>query len=158
MSLLSTIKFQKTSIGILAAILSFVLLATGCEARSDDYAGTWMGVDESRGNPIVFEYEIDPSDTGNGYTIKVTQSQYQNNVNNSATAWVSTAPHFFTGKLDGNGNLVSDIGVIKADPGNFQLKYGNISLVRKAKNTEVKLKYVARNYIESKYPGIAIGD
>lgn len=158
MALLTTFKSRKASIGIFAALLGIMLFITGCEARDSDYTGSWMGVDESRGNPIVFEYDIAPAQNGNGYTITVTQSQYKNNVNNSVSEWMSTAPHFFTAQIDNKGQLVSDIGIIKADPANFQLKYGNIALVRKAKNTEVKLKYVARDWIEKTYPGINIAD
>ena len=48
--------------------------------------------------------------------------------------------------------------MIKADPANFRLLYGNIPLVRKAKNTELKLKYVVRGEVEAKYPGIEVLD
>ena len=67
-------------------------------------------------------------------------------------------PHYFSASLNNNGDLVSDIGVIRADHQNFRLIYGNIFLVRKAKNTELKFKYVVRRELEERYPGIVMVD
>ena len=50
------------------------------------------------------------------------------------------------------------MGIIRADVQNFRLIYGNIFLTRKAKNTELKLKYVIRTEIEQRYPGIRVFD
>ena len=105
----------------------------------------------------VYQYEIETSEDGEGYIIRVTQFNYNVDMTQTTAVWKESAPHFFRARLD-KGNLVSDIGVIKADPANFRLLYGNIPLVRKAKNTELKLKYVVRGEIEAKYPGIEVLD
>ena len=144
---------------IMMLFAAFVVAFTtsGCGMSSDDYVGTWMGLDQHGGNSHVYQYEIETSEDGEGYIIRVTQFNYNVDMTQTNAVWKESAPHFFRARLD-KGNLVSDIGVIKADPANFRLLYGNIPLVRKAKNTELKLKYVVRGEVEAKYPGIEVLD
>lgn len=149
----------KAAVLLMVTVMLAALMLGGCGVSNDEYAGTWMGIDEQgNGNSKIYQYTITPDDSGYGYMIEVVQSDYTVNINHSQARWRSTSPHYFNAQMNANGDLVSDIGVIRADPANFRLIYGNIYLVRKAKNTEVKLKYVARREIESMYPGIMIAD
>ncbi len=142
---------------MLFAALIVAFTTAGCGMSSDDYVGTWMGLDEHGGNAQVYQYDIAISENGDDYIIRVTQFDYKVSMNYDTAVWKASSPHFFRGHLD-KGMLVSDIGIIKADPANFRLLYGKINLVKKAKNTELKLKYVVRNQLEAKYPGIEILD
>lgn len=133
-------------------------VTSGC-GPSDEFTGSWMGIDElGGGKSKVYQYDIALSEDGSNYMIRVTQFDYERNINNSQAVWRSTAPHFFHAYRNEKNQLVSDIGVIRADTRNFRLIYGNIYLVRKAKNTEVKFKYIVRNELEQRYPGIMIAD
>lgn len=159
MSFTTTIKTKlKTALLLLVTVFTAFVIS-GCGNGSDEYVGTWMGLDEvGYGNSKIYEYKIEPSDNGVDYTICVTQYDYEISLNHSSAVWRSTMPHYFNAHLNNNGDLISDIGLIHAEPQNFRLVYGNIFLVRKAKNTEVKFKYVLRREIEAKYPGIIVVD
>lgn len=142
---------------MLGTLLSMSL--SGCGTSPDDYVGIWMGLDERGGvHAKVFQCEILQSQNAGNYTIRVSQFNYEINSTGTAAQWSASAQHYFNGHIDSSGNLVTDIGTIVADSKNFRLLYGNISLVRKAKNTEVKLKYVLRDKIAAAYPGISIAD
>lgn len=157
MSFLSSIKNKIKTALLLVGALCTALIISGCGNGSDEYVGTWMGIDEvGYGNSKIYEYQIALADNGIDYTICVTQYDYNININHSSAVWRSTTPHYFNAQLNNNGDLISDIGVIHAEPQNFRLAYGNIFLVRKAKNTEVKFKYVLRREIEARYPGIVV--
>ncbi len=159
MALLVTLRAKFKALSVLIVGVIMAVMATGCGSGVDDYTGTWMGIDETgRGLSKVYQYDIAISENGTDYTIRVTQSDYQVSLNHSSANWRSTMPHYFTAQMNSDGDLVSDIGVIRADPNNFRLVYGNIYLVRKAKNTEAKFKYVARKEIEQLYPGIVVND
>lgn len=155
-------KFLRGKFKFILVAFMAIFMATsfiGCGNSLDNYSGIWMGLDERGGAKAkLYQYEILPSDDGVTYTIRVTQFDYDINPSAQQAQWRESLPHFFNGYVDGKGNLITDIGVIRADPGNFRLLYGNISLVRKAKNTELKLKYVLRSNVEATYPGIAIAD
>ena len=159
MSLITLIsrKFRSMTVAVVAVI--FAMTMGGCGNSIDDYSGTWIGLDE-RGGPhaTIHQYEIVPGKNESEYIIRVTTSDYEVTPNATKARWRSTEPHMFSGRLDPKGNLITDIGVIKADPRKFRLIYGNIFLVRKAKNTELKLKYVIRDSLKAAHPEIAIED
>lgn len=142
----------------LAVLSCCVLVFSGCGRTVSDYTGIWMGIDESGNNYSVYQCDIAASANGQDVTIRMTQYRYELTNNNKLAVWKATAPHFFNGYLDRDGNLVSDVGVIKAKPSSFQLVYGDIIMTRKAKNTEVKLKYVARDKLSSMFPELMFND
>lgn len=150
-------KLKFIIVAFMAIFMAFSF--SGCGSSIDDYTGVWMGLDERGGAKAkLYQYEIDLSNDGVSYTIKVTQFDYDISATGQQAQWRASTPHLFSGYKDGSGNLVTEIGVIRSEPNNFRLVYGNINLVRKAKNTEVKLKYVLRSNVEATYPGIAIAD
>ena len=142
--------------------MGMVLLSlgvSGCGQKIDDYSGTWMGIDQRpNGGSKIYEYNIAMNNDEVTYTIRVTQYDYKKSFNSRSAQWSNTEPHYVSGYLDTRGHLVSSIGTFVAEPKNFRLIYGNINLVRKAKNVELKLKYVLRNEIEKRYPQIEIID
>lgn len=147
----------KMFLAMVVAVVAVTL--SGCGTSPEDYVGTWMGLDERGGvHAKVFQCEVVQSQRSGYYTIRVSQMDYEINTAQNVAMWRSAPGHYFNGRLDKDGNLVTDIGTIKADTKNFRLLYGNIALVRKAKNTELKLKYIIRNNIEQAYPGINIQD
>ena len=159
MSFFSTFKAKVRAMCLLLGALLVAFVVSGCGNSSDDYVGTWMGINEiGYGNSKVYEFDIELDRNGIDYIICVTQKDYDVSINHSAAEWRSTMPHYFSASLNNNGDLVSDIGVIRADHQKFRLIYGNIFLVRKAKNTELKFKYVVRRELEERYPGIVMVD
>lgn len=149
-------KFRRTIV-IMVAVL-FSVMTVSCGNLDDPYVGTWMGLAEiGGGNSKLYEYQIEAEGDGN-YTISVVQYDYDVSINHAQAVWRSTSPNYFAGQLNHQGDLSTTMGVIKADVQNFRLIYGNIFLTRKAKNTEMKLKYVIRAEIEQRYPGIRVFD
>ena len=149
-------KFRRTIV-IMVAVL-FSVMTVSCGNLDDPYVGTWMGLAEiGGGNSKLYEYQIEADGAGN-YTISVVQYDYDVSINHAQAVWRSTSPNYFAGQLNHQGDLITTMGVIKADVQNFRLIYGNIFLTRKAKNTEMKLKYVIRAEIEQRYPGIRVFD
>ena len=149
-------KFRRTIV-IMVAVL-FSVMTVSCGNLDDPYVGTWMGLAEiGGGNSKLYEYQIEAEGDGN-YTISVKQYDYDVSINHAQAVWRSTSPNYFAGQLNHQGDLITTMGVIKADVQNFRLIYGNIFLTRKAKNTEMKLKYVIRAEIEQRYPGIRVFD
>lgn len=146
----------------LAFIVLFVAMATlvfsACSRNVGDYTGSWMGIDETGNNYSVYQCDIVAVEDGNAVTIRMTQYRYVLSSQNKIAVWQATEPHYFQGYVNSEGNLVTDIGVISAKPDTFQLQYGNITMTRKAKNTEVKFKYIARNHLEEQYPEMLFND
>ena len=149
-------KFRRTIVIMVAVLLG--VMTVSCGNLDDPYVGTWMGLAEiGGGNSKLYEYQIEAEGDGN-YTISVVQYDYDVSINHAQAVWRSTSPNYFAGQLNHQGDLITTMGVIKADVQNFRLIYGNIFLTRKAKNTEMKLKYVIRAEIEQRYPGIRVFD
>ena len=134
------------------------VMTVSCGNLDDPYVGTWMGLAEiGGGNSKLYEYQIEADDDGT-YSISVVQYDYDVSINHAQAVWRSTSPNYFAGQLNNRGELTTTMGIIRADVQNFRLIYGNIFLTRKAKNTELKLKYVIRTEIEQRYPGIRVFD
>lgn len=152
-------KFKYLTLAFVAVFLAVIVNGCGISI-TNEYVGTWMGIDQRAGTQsTVYQYEIDSKGgSDDEFTIKVTRFNYNIDMSQTNAVWKESSPHFFIGKLNDQGVLVSDIGNIVAEPENFRLKYGSIILVRKAKNTEVKLKYVVRKQVEQAYPGISVLD
>lgn len=157
MSWLAALKKFKSAC-VVAFLSCCVLVMTGCGRNIDDYTGSWMGVDEVNNNFAVYQCDIMASANGSDLTIRMTQYRYEVTNDGKIAVWTATKPHYFNGRLDRDGNLVSDIGVLSAKPGTFQLMYGDIAMTRKAKNTEVKLKYLARDRLSALYPDMIFND
>lgn len=158
MTYLRALSQKLRALSVLMVALLLALMTASCGNLDDPYVGTWMGLAEiGGGNSKLYEYEIERDSDGT-YSLSVIQYDYEVNINHSQAHWRATAPHFFVGQLNSKGELMTTIGVLKADVSNFRLIYGNIFLTRKAKNTEVKLKYVIRSEVEQRYPGIRIVD
>lgn len=156
-------RFAEMKSGLRKLILLPVLLAcvvfSGCsKPTGDDYVGTWMGIDDSRNNYSVYQYDIAANQNGRDYVVRVTQYHYDITSVEGLAVWTATQPHYFRAVIDQNGDLMSDIGKIVADPANFRLKYGDINLIRRSKNTEAKLKFVARSNLEKQYADMKFND
>ena len=158
MTYLKSLIHQGRLVMLVVVALLLSCMTTSCGNLDDPYVGTWMGLAEiGGGNSKLYEYEIKADGDGN-YSISVVQYDYDVSVNHAQAVWRATSPHYFVGQLTPRGDLSTTIGVIRSDPSNFRLIYGNIFLTRKAKNTEVKLKYVIREEVEKRYPGIKVFD
>lgn len=149
-------KFRRTIVIMVAVLLG--VMTVSCGNLDDPYVGTWMGLAEiGGGNSKLYEYQIE-ADGDDTYSISVVQYDYDVSINHAQAVWRSTSPNYFAGQLNNRGELTTTMGIIRADVQNFRLIYGNIFLTRKAKNTELKLKYVIRTEIEQRYPGIRVFD
>lgn len=149
-------QFRRTVVIMVAVLLS--VMTVSCGHLDDPYVGTWVGLAEiGGGNSKLYEYQIELDDDGT-YTLSVVQYDYEVSINHAQAVWRATSPNYFAGQLNQKGDLITTMGVIRADIQNFRLIYGNIFLTRKAKNTELKLKYVIRSEIEQRYPGIMVFD
>lgn len=145
-------KFRLTCLVLCAAC--FALILTGCGRSAKDYTGTWMGLDDSGENYAVYQCDIAAREDGEEFTIRMIQYRYKISGSGKFAVWEATNPHYFNGYLDKEGNLVSDIGVIKAKPSTFQLLYGDVIMTRRAKNTELKFKRIARDHLEKVRPDL----
>ncbi len=129
-----------------------------CSPYQSDYLGTWIGIDDTSPNYAVYEYSI--VDAGSGRcSVRVTMLTYELNDTRDALVWTSSFPRYFPGTFNSSsGRLETDFGSLSYEIGSGNLRYNGITFVRKAKNTELKFKYVARDHLKSLYPDIPIVD
>lgn len=149
-------KFRLACLVLFAAC--FALILTGCGRSAKDYTGSWMGLDDSNTNYAVYQCDIAEREDGNDFTIRMIQYRYKIAPSSKVAVWEATNPHYFNGYIDKDGNLVSDIGVIKAKPSTFQLIYGDVIMTRRAKNTEMKFKHIARENLKKSDPNLMFNE
>lgn len=145
----------------LMAICIFMLLSVcGCTPSLDSYLGTWVGIDENNPkNIVVYEYQI--AEAGeNQLSISVIRKAYELSQSNEYYIWTESIPRYFPAVYNpkDKGIVSTPFGLLKYDIGVGNIKYGNITFVKKAKNTELKLKYVARKAVKEMSPKIPIID
>lgn len=137
-----------------AMVLFVVFSINGCTPAIDDYAGTWVGLDER--NPehsSVYEYQI--AEAGdNQLSVRVIKKSYEYSQTSDVYVWTESAPKYFPALYSPNegGAISTPFGILKYDVATGGLDYNNIRFVKKAKNTELKLKYVARKHISDSKP------
>ncbi len=150
------IRWLKRCLTALTAI--GVMLLAACTPYYDDYIGTWVGIDESNPRDVVlYEYEIVTAGADQ-YAIKLMRSHYEIDQTYGAV-WTSTPPRFLMAQFDPEaGILQAPFGQLTFSTSKGTLQFGNITFVRKAKNTELKFKYVARRVVERLYPQLPITD
>lgn len=149
-------KFRLACVVMLVACCAFIVSA--CSRTAEDYTGSWMGIDDSGANVAVYQCDIMANANSKDLTIRMIQYRYDLTNNNKIAVWKATNPHYFNGTLNKDGDLISDIGLISAKPNSFQLLYGDIVMTRRAKNTEVKFKYLARQRLQAQYPELMFNE
>lgn len=143
---------------LLLCMAAAVLSLSACTPYYDDYVGIWVGIDESDQRDIVmYEFEIVKAG-GVSYYIRLTRSHYE--VEDGVGAyWTSSQPRFMPGWYnEDNGQLQAPFGTLDYSISDGSIKFGSINFVRKAKNTALKLKYVAREAVKKAYPELPISD
>lgn len=117
-----------------------------------------MGIDESDSRDIVvYEFEIVKAG-GTSYSIRLIRSHYEVE-EGMGMYWIPSQPRFLPGWYnEDNGQLQAPFGVLRCSISDGSIKFGNINFVRKAKNTELKLKYVARQAARKANPDLPISD
>ncbi len=152
--------FSGKALSLLLLPLAFVLAS--CTAYKDDYTGTWIGLDESGQNYIVYEYmftDVATPGNENALSVRVIRKSYEFNPEKTILSWTETIPHYFPCVYDEDTGIVSTpFGPIEFEVKSGSLIYNNIHFTKKAKNTELKLKYVARDHLKTLYPEIPIND
>ena len=147
---------RKAAAGVLLAAAALWLAA--CTPYYEDFMGTWVGIDESNPQDIVlYEYEI-VSAGGQDYAIRLTRSSYVIN-DDFGAVWTTSQPRFLLARYNpDDGSVTAPFGTLTYSTKSGNVVFGNINFVRKAKNTELKLKYVARRAVEKYYPDVPITD
>ena len=79
-------KLKFIIVAFMAIFMAFSF--SGCGSSIDDYTGVWMGLDERGGAKAkLYQYEIDLSNDGVSYTIKVTQFDYDISPTGQQAQW-----------------------------------------------------------------------
>lgn len=148
----------KRSFDSLMLLFVATIMLASCTPYPKDYVGYWVGIDETVDGCPLYEFSI-ASMSETTFTVKVIQKRYNLRPDNSAIVWLESPPKYYEGIYDPNdGVLICAFGIFDYSVKNGSMKLGNINLIRKAKNSEVKLKYVARKIFATKYPDIPIAD
>lgn len=150
-------QFGRAARMLCLSLLAALTLA-GCTPYYEDYLGTWVGIDESDPvNMVLYEYHIVTAG-GQDYAIRLTRSYYEVDPDLGAR-WINSQPRFLIAHYDPeSGRVQAPFGELDFEIGHGNIKFGTINFIRKAKNTELKLKYVARQAIKRAYPDLPVTD
>lgn len=137
----------------------FSILLCSCNAKLNQFEGTWIGIDESNQNQIVmYEYEIAMAEH-NKVSIRVIRSAYEYNDTMNTVYWTASLPKYFPGTfMEKDGVIVTPFGVLEYSVAYNNIVYNKINFIRKAKNSELKLREVARNVALQRYPEAVFAD
>ncbi|MCR5085162.1 MAG: hypothetical protein K6A65_06635 [Succinivibrionaceae bacterium] len=145
-----------------AALLATAVAAlalSGCDPYPEDYLGTWVGLDERRSTTVMYTYRIVQKNGGSNYSVRITQSYYALD-NGMMLVWKSSKPRYFSAVYDSSsdGCLKGSFGLLCYDIHTAQMKAGTMLMVKRAKNTVMKLKAVALESAKEIYPNIPVVD
>ncbi len=137
----------------------FSILLCSCNAKLNQFEGTWVGIDESNPNQIVmYEYEIALAEQDK-VSIRVIRSAYEHNDTMNTVYWTASLPKYFPGTFKAKeGVIVTSFGVLEYSVAYNNIVYNKINFIRKAKNSELKLREVARNVALQRYPEAVFAD
>ncbi len=152
--------FLKSRRGFVAALLgSAVVLLTACTPYKTDYFGIWQALDDSGPDNVVYEYMITDGDTENGVTVRVIRKSYEFNRERTFLVWTESNPYYFSGSYDPDGGAVTvPFGVIIFEVTSGSLLYNNLRFAKRGRNTEAKLKFVARKNLKMAFPDVPVVD
>ena len=72
---------------MLFAAFVVALTTSGCGMSSDDYVGTWMGLDQHGGNSQVYQYEIETSEDEKARLSRILDFNYNVDMTQTTAIW-----------------------------------------------------------------------